>query len=213
MAMMRIAAAGFLVVGAGGLAAESGTPTANVDYGGYARLVAEVEPHRAQRLVDLDAFLDLASRPDVVILDSRPAYRFERLHIEGAQHLDFSDFTRESLAAVIPSPDTLVLMYCKNNFAGDAPDFPTKVAPAAAALASVSPGDSPAPLMLALNVPTYLHLYGYGYRNVYELSELVAMDDPRIRFAGSRAGRLAVPGGLSPVSGNVGSTLSMPKKP
>lgn len=67
--------------------------------------------------------------------------------------------------------------------------------------------------MLALNVPTYLHLYGYGYRNVYELSELVAMDDPRIRFAGSRAGRLAVPGGLSPVSGNVGSKLSMPKKP
>jgi hypothetical protein len=41
------------------------------------------------------------------------------------------------------------------------------------------------PIMLALNVPTYINLYGYGYRNVYELHELVNIDDPRIEFEGS----------------------------
>jgi hypothetical protein len=39
--------------------------------------------------------------------------------------------------------------------------------------------------MMALNIPTYLNLYGYGYQNVYELNELVKVDDPRITFAGS----------------------------
>ncbi len=39
--------------------------------------------------------------------------------------------------------------------------------------------------MMALNIPTYINLYGYGYRNVYELHELVNVDDPRIAFEGS----------------------------
>ena len=41
------------------------------------------------------------------------------------------------------------------------------------------------PTMMALNVPTYINLYGYGYRNVYELDELVDVNDPRITFEGS----------------------------
>ena len=41
------------------------------------------------------------------------------------------------------------------------------------------------PRMMALNIPTYINLYGYGYRNVYELHELVKVNDPRISFEGS----------------------------
>jgi len=41
------------------------------------------------------------------------------------------------------------------------------------------------PLMMALNIPTYINLYGYGYHNVYELNELVDINDPRISFEGS----------------------------
>jgi len=41
------------------------------------------------------------------------------------------------------------------------------------------------PIMMALNIPTYINLYGYGYRNVYELNELVNVNDPRIAFEGS----------------------------
>ena len=39
--------------------------------------------------------------------------------------------------------------------------------------------------MMALNIPTHINLYGYGYRNVYELNELVNVNDPRIAFEGS----------------------------
>jgi hypothetical protein len=39
--------------------------------------------------------------------------------------------------------------------------------------------------MMALNIPTYVNLYGYGYHNVYELNELVNVNDPRITFEGS----------------------------
>ncbi|TND09168.1 MAG: rhodanese-like protein [Bacteroidetes bacterium] len=41
------------------------------------------------------------------------------------------------------------------------------------------------PLTLALNIPTYINLLGYGYPNVYELSDLVSVNDPRIRFEGT----------------------------
>ena len=35
------------------------------------------------------------------------------------------------------------------------------------------------------NIPTYINLYGYGYRNIYELDELVEMNDPRLEFEGT----------------------------
>lgn len=41
------------------------------------------------------------------------------------------------------------------------------------------------PLMMALNVHTFINLYGYGYHNVYELDELLNMDDPRVTFEGT----------------------------
>lgn len=66
--------------------------------------------------------------------------------------------------------------------------------PAAVAAATVKPVEEqpkpapkpqPRPLTLALNIPTYINLYGYGYKNVYELSELVDVNDPRIQFEGT----------------------------
>ena len=39
--------------------------------------------------------------------------------------------------------------------------------------------------MMALNIPTYINLYGYGYHNVYELNELVNVNDPLIIFEGT----------------------------
>ena len=47
----------------------------------------------------------------------------------------------------------------------------------------------PTEIMLALNVPTYVTLYGYGYRNIYELGELLDVNDRRITFNGNRVVR------------------------
>lgn len=167
-------------------------PKANVDFDDFKQLVAEVERHREKRLIDLDTFLAMSRAPGVVILDARSRFRFDRLHVEGATHLNFSDFTQENLRQVIPTPDTTVLIYCNNNFDGNQEDFATKVAgpfgarPEGVRSTRTAGSDGAGePLMMALNVPTYINLFGYGYRNVYELNELVSVDDPRIRFAGS----------------------------
>ena len=40
---------------------------------------------------------------------------------------------------------------------------------------------------MALNIPTYINLYGYHYRNVFELSDLVSVDNPLLEFEGTEA--------------------------
>jgi hypothetical protein len=131
----------------------------------------------------------MSKEENVIILDTRSTYRYDRKHIKGALHLDFTDFTQDNLAKVIPSFDTKILIYCNNNFDGDEIDFATKVVAfpknnKKGAL-DVQRQFALKPISLALNIPTYINLYGYGYQNVYELSELVNVNDSRIKFAGS----------------------------
>jgi hypothetical protein len=167
-------------------------PKAKVNFQDFKGLVSEVEAHRARRLVNLDTFLKMSREPNTLILDSRSTFRYERIHLRGAKHLSFTDFTQSNLRKVIPSPETRILIYCNNNFDGDQTDFASKVAfpspaqdknPVAVQMASQS-----RPMMMALNIPTYVNLYGYGYRNVYELDELVNVKDKRIQFEGSIVG-------------------------
>ena len=166
-------------------------PSAKVSYADFKDLIDEVESHRAERLVGLDVFLEMAQDPNTIILDTRSAHRYDRIHVAGATHLNFSDFNQASLAEAIPSLDTRVLIYCNNNFDGNPVDFVTKVAMPASVLSNdgarseMEIVEEERPVMMALNVPTYIHLYGYGYQNVYELDELVDVADERIRFAGS----------------------------
>ena len=186
-------------------------PKAKVSFDDFKGLVAEVEPHRASRLIDLETFLEMSQEPGVIILDARSAFRFERIHLKGAAHLAFTDFTQDNLAKVIPSFDTKLLIYCNNNFVGNQTDFASKVVSPrflTDAAASKQLAAQEKPLMMALNVPTYINLYGCGYRNVYELDELVSVSDPRIVFEGTTLeSKLAVP---LEVGGKVIHRLSNP---
>lgn len=163
-------------------------PKAKVSFEDFKRIVTQVEAHRAGRLIDLNTFLEISKEPGIIIFDSRSDFRFDRIHVKGAKHLAFADFTQSNLAKVIPSFETKILIYCNNNFEGNQTEFASKVA-----LPRPKPADAVAkqfaaqekPLMMALNIPTYVNLYGYGYRNVYELHELVKVTDPRIEFEGS----------------------------
>ena len=102
-------------------------PSAKVSYSDFKTLVETVEEHRSERLVDLDEFLEMSKDPDTVVLDTRSAERFERIHVAGAKHLNFSDFNQRSLAELIPDPNTRILIYCNNNFEGNPVDFTTKM--------------------------------------------------------------------------------------
>ena len=158
-------------------------PSAKVSYSDFKTLVETVEEHRSERLVSLDEFLEMSKDPNTIILDTRSAERFERIHVAGAKHLNFSDFNQRSLAELIPDPNTRILIYCNNNFEGNPVDFTTKVFIPPTASDEVI--DEERPVMMALNVPTYINLYGYGYQNVYELDELVNVSDQRIEFEGT----------------------------
>lgn len=155
---------------------------ANVSFDNYKALVGEVEEHRAKHLVNLDQFIKMSKKKNVLILDARSADRFRARHVAGAINLNFSDFTEPALARLAPDPKTTILIYCNNNFEGDQTNFMTKIGPP---VKLSKTGEVLPEVMLALNIPTYINLYGYGYRNIYELSELVDINDPRIKFEGT----------------------------
>lgn len=160
-------------------------PKSLASYDDFKNLVTEVESYRAERLIDLETFLKMSKEKNTVILDTRSDFRYGRKHLKGAIHLDFTDFTQDALWQLIPpNPETRILIYCNNNFDGDQVDFRSKVSrplekPETQILSNRKP------IMLALNIPTYLNLYGYGYRNIYELDELVNVNDERIEFEGT----------------------------
>ncbi len=166
-------------------------PKSLASYDDFKDLVREVEPYREQRLINFNAFIKMSKENNVVILDTRSAYRYNRKHLKGALHLDFSDFTQEELWRLIPDPNTKILIYCNNNFIGDQIDFTSKLAkPIKSHSNKISSIETQIvanrkPILLALNIPTYINLYGYGYRNVYELNELVGVNDSRVKFEGT----------------------------
>ena len=159
-------------------------PPADVDFAAFERLVAEVKPHRAERIISVDEFLKMSKEENTIILDTRSKIMYDAKHIKGAIHLNFSDFTQENLKFFIPDPNTRILIYCNNNF-----DYRELKDPYFATKSSQPDilGREINQITLALNIPTYINLYGYGYRNVYELGELVSTFPPdgRIKFEGS----------------------------
>lgn len=159
-------------------------PKALVDYDDFKNLVIELEKHRTEHLVSLDVFLRMSKEDNVIIFDTRSDYRFNRKHLKGAIHLDFTDFTQENLLKLIPDTSTKILIYCNNNFDGDQIDFASKMAIPKNNMETQILSNRK-PIMLALNIPTHINLYGYGYRNIYELDELVNVNDIRIKFEGT----------------------------
>ena len=106
----------------------------------------------------------MSREPGTVVLDARSREKFDELHIRGAINLSFSDIAVESLRRTIPDKDTLILIYCNNNFVGAQGPFPTKLPTA------------------SLNLSTYIALYNYGYRNVYELGPLIDVKNSKLEF-------------------------------
>ena len=140
-----------------------------IDMPAFLRHAHEAAVLRENRRVDEAEFLRLSRLPGTVVLDARSAQRFTELHLKGAVNLSFPDFTEDSLARVIPAKDTLVLIYCNNNFRGEPVAFPGKFAPA------------------ALNVSTFTSLHTYGYTNVRELKPLLDIQKTVLPLEGTRA--------------------------
>src|SRR3954468_14498163 len=169
--MLRSCFALLFVLTAAPLAAAQ-PANSQIDYRGFQRLAAEVQPYRQSRLIDWAAFAAMASRPGVLILDARSESAFAQGHIAGAVNLPLTDFTAQSLARTIGRSDRPILIYCNNNFRNNRAPVMLKA------------------VQLALNIQTFINLYGYGYRNVRELNAVIDYNDPAVHWTGSGA-RLA----------------------
>ena len=84
-----------------------------------------------------------------------------------AVNLSFPEFTAETLARLIPTRDSRVLIYCNNNFEGAPASMPVKA------------------ISSALNVSTFVSLHAYGYRNVYELGPALDVKASKLAFNGT----------------------------
>ena len=136
-----------------------------IDYPAFEALTASVAPQRAQRLLAFDAFKAAAAKRGALLLDARSKDAFQRGHIKGAVNLPLTDFTADSLAAVIgPDANRPILIYCNNNFSNNQSPVPVKAA------------------ALALNIQTFINLVGYGYPNVAELADVVDFNDAKVEW-------------------------------
>lgn len=122
-------------------------PNQLIDYPKFVQIAKKTEPLRETRRLSEGKFMELAGQPGTIVLDARSADKFAMRRIKGAVSLPFTDFTETSLAKVIPTKATRVLIYCNNNFRGS----PTS-------LASKSPAAS-------LNISTFIALTTYA---IYE---------------------------------------------
>ena len=139
-----------------------------VDYAGFQTLTQQVAPTRAARLLSLAAFKAKAASKNALILDARSKDAFAEGHIKGAVNLPLTDFTAESLAAVIgKNRGRPILIYCNNNFRNRVRPVPMKA------------------IALALNIQTFINLTGYGYANVWELASVVDFNDPKVGWVAS----------------------------
>ncbi|WP_081885971.1 rhodanese-like domain-containing protein [Haloferula sp. BvORR071] len=160
-----LAAAGLALMVAG-VALGQEPPNPKIDYKGFQALTKELEPIREQHRVSEDEFIRLAKEPGVLVLDARTLDKYEQIHVKGAKHLAFTDFTDEALAKVIPAKNTKILIYCNNNFDGEPQNFRSKA------------------VRVSLNVQTFINLHAYGYTNVYELGPLLDVKTTKIPFEG-----------------------------
>lgn len=151
-------------------------PAIPIDYSGFLNLSEELQTYREARRIDISTFAAMLEEEDVLLLDSRSAAAYQAVHVKGATHLNFSDFTEEKLASIIPDKNTRILIYCNNNFTNGGPFLVLKAPP------------------LALNIPTFINLYGYGYENIYELKGTYTPEEVEQHLGLERSSALRLPG-------------------
>ncbi len=154
-----------LACSAPALAEAPGNPL--IDYASFEEMVRDLGPVREAHRLAWDDFAAGAQTDNAILLDTRSASDFARGHIEGAVNLPFSEFTDAKLATVLGEDTSRpVYIYCNNNFRDNVAPVMTKRAP------------------LALNIPTFINLHGYGYTNIWELADVLSIEDARVAWVG-----------------------------
>ncbi|MGJ8662515.1 MAG: rhodanese-like domain-containing protein [Marinicella sp.] len=133
----------------------------------FENLVSTTLVERDTKRLNEQQFIQAIESKNYILLDARSKNNYELRHIKHAINLPFTEFTAQTLAAVIPNKDTKILIYCNNNFLGSPVSFAAKM-PAA-----------------SLNLSTQVSLAAYGYNEVYELGPLLDVANTKLEFEGT----------------------------
>lgn len=160
------------------------------DSASYLEFAKRAEELRTTHRLTAEEFAEFATDPKTIVLDARSQSAFEMLRIVGSKNLPFTSFSEKSLREIIPSTDTRVLIYCRNNIVDTAFDshidfgeVQTTVSATSTSEARHAPRIKGRPV--GLNIPTYITLYVYGYHNIWELNPVVDPTNSLIRFEGT----------------------------
>lgn len=171
-------------------------PEANLNYTAFSKLVDEVEPIRQERLIPYKEFIEMATDPGTIILDTRSKEAYNLAHLKGAINLPFSDFTSDKLdesLGRLAKKHTRILIYCNNNFTVDEDFIREKkdarenrymdgISPPPVLEENIGSNNNKSLKEVALNILTFVTLHGYGYKNVYELSSLLDIPNPAVKL-------------------------------
>jgi len=157
----------------------SSTELAVCDSEGFLNAAHEAESSRGSRRIDEATFARMAAEPKTVVLDARSSDHWRQLRVKGSMNLLYTDFTAAALERLIPSRDTRVLIYCRNNIRDTrhALPLPTQTQQTFPYPDEFDPPQIPKAFAAGLNIPTFITLHIYGYTNVWELSSAV---DPNV---------------------------------
>jgi hypothetical protein len=107
------------------LAVETGSPrtaqtststeTVVCDSEGFLKAAQDAESSRLSRRIDEVTFARMAAEPKTIVLDARSSEHWKQLRVRGSLNLPYTDFSASALERIIPSRDTRVLIYCRNN--------------------------------------------------------------------------------------------------
>lgn len=177
------------------LAVESGSPrTAQTststetvvvcDSEGFLKAAQDAESSRLSRRIDEATFARMAEEPETIVLDARSSEHWKQLRVRGSLNLPYTDFSASALERIIPSRDTRVLIYCRNNIRDTRPASPVRIQPQRTFPYpdEFDPPQIPKAFAAGLNIPTFITLHIYGYTNVWELNAAVDPNASPIKF-------------------------------
>jgi hypothetical protein len=150
----------------------------------FLEFATKAEQYRKDRLLSAQKFAKLAKLPDTIVLDARDEEAHKLLRVKGSINLPYTSFSEHSLSKAIPSKQTRILIYCRNNI---------KTAPFENELDRLLNQNLKGPLPFGapeiakapaagLNIPTYITLFIYGYTDVWELDPIVDPNNTPIEF-------------------------------
>jgi hypothetical protein len=100
-------------------------------------------------------FLQAMAEPNVVLLDTQSAMKYQSRHIKGAVNLSLGNLTDTTVAPLVQSKRTRVLIYGNSNFQSGPP-----------------------------NITAFVKIYSYGYTNFFELDPTLDIRTTLLPFAG-----------------------------